>query len=233
MKLGLVVLIAAFSVANADSWDALQWFLGCCRKAITEGVPAVPVPKHDPLVIDNFTYEYNSVLFNADIAITNNVLHNLLNLSWPVLNITDFTDPARNLIHYDIYWPLLNFTGDYEVDYKVPLLPVVKYSGSYNILLHHVDWWGIFDFVQPGQENVTMQVDQFTLSSKIVDVDVELTGFFGDDAVALVLKEAIKYLFNNFPSSAAEFLRVKRFNEFWGEHPERIDAVFNFCLENE
>ncbi|KAF7268631.1 uncharacterized protein LOC143193551 [Rhynchophorus ferrugineus] len=233
MKFGLIILIAAFGLTNADSWDALQWFLGCCRKAMTNGVPAVPVPVHDPLVIDNFTYEYNSVLFDADIAITNNVLHDLLNLSWPVLNITDFTDPARNLIHYDIYWPLLNFTGDYEVDYKVPLLPAVKYSGSYNILLHHVDWWGIFDFVQPGQENVTMEVDEFTLSSKIVDVDVTLTGFFGDDAVALVLKEGIKYLFNNFPSAAAEFLRVKRFNEFWGEHPERIDAVFDYCLENE
>ncbi|XP_076255933.1 uncharacterized protein LOC143193550 [Rhynchophorus ferrugineus] len=233
MKLGIVLVIAAFGLANADSWDALQWFLGCCRKAMSEGVPAVPVPKHDPLMIDDYRYKYYSGLFDADINITNNVLHNLLNVSWPLLNITDFTDPARNLIHYNLYWPSLNFTGDYILYYRVSLFPTVKFTGSYNVVLHHVNWSGIFDFVQPGQENITMEVDEFTLDSKIEDADVKITGWLGDDDTTLFIKEIIKYLFNNFPSSVAEFLRVKRFNEFWAEHPERIDAVFNFCLENQ
>ncbi|XP_076255931.1 uncharacterized protein LOC143193548 isoform X3 [Rhynchophorus ferrugineus] len=159
----ILLLFGIFSLIQADSWKTLQWFLECCEKAIREGVPAIPVPKHDPF---------------------------------------KFKD--------------LNYGRDFTI---------------FSILLNHINWSGDVDFIQPCQ-NIKMQVDKFSLKSKVKDVKVKLTGPLGDDIVTLILKKGIYLLFNNIPSFVADLLREKRLNGFWASHPERIDTVFQFCLNN-
>ncbi|KAF7264152.1 hypothetical protein GWI33_000578 [Rhynchophorus ferrugineus] len=227
----ILLLFGIFSLIQADSWKTLQWFLECCEKAIREGVPAIPVPKHDPFKFKDLSYGRDFTIFSISFALTNNVLRNILKFSWPLLNMTDYTNPERNFIVYDIYWPSFNFTGDYKIEYKTPSSEGKKFNGSYNILLNHINWSGDVDFIQPCQ-NIKMQVDKFSLKSKVKDVKVKLTGPLGDDIVTLILKKGIYLLFNNIPSFVADLLREKRLNGFWASHPERIDTVFQFCLNN-
>ncbi|XP_030753529.1 uncharacterized protein LOC115880462 [Sitophilus oryzae] len=227
----LLVALLGLTYTGADSTDGVNYFIWCTYKAIDDGIPSIPIPKHNPLVIRNISFELDQPLLKVQFNATNNVLYDLLNATFKELNVTDYHDPEKVKIDYDLYWPLLNLTGDYSFYYKVPFVDAYQVNGSYNILLEHTDWTGYLGFVEPGQANVTSEVDEFTLASAVKSVEVSIDGFNGS-YIESTIQEAIYFAFNNFPSSAAETLRVDRFNEYWLGSSERMQAIFDNCKED-
>ncbi|XP_050306205.1 uncharacterized protein LOC126743251 [Anthonomus grandis grandis] len=237
MKVLVVALVAVLATVNADADNDIRLarlFIGCCQKAIIGGIPSIPIPDHNPLVIRNFTYSGSALLTKYNISVTNNILNNLVNFTFPNITAVDYSDPERVAYNYDLYWPILNFTGNFEVDIKAPLVDQ-SLVGTYNIIMREIHWTGLFNLTKPGQENVTMNLDDFTLNSATESVSVDIEGINSVTAavVETTLTDGLWLLMNNFPAAAGEFLRTERFNGFWISHPDRLLAIIDNCNKTE
>ncbi|XP_066141037.1 uncharacterized protein [Euwallacea fornicatus] len=222
-----IVLLAFFSTAQGtNDTDLVYKFVDCALWATENGIEGL-IPVHNPLKIRDIVF--NSSLLGNDLylEITDNYLFHLMDLELKEVNVTSYTSPNGLNIDYDIYWPVLNFTGNYEYS-----LELFSGSGSYNVVLYHTDFFGIFNLTKSGQEDqgIKSEVKNFTLGVSVVETEVSIPEV--DILTNALIERAIHFLMNHVPGEVGEFLRTKRFNEFWIDHPERISEVTDWCANN-
>ncbi|CAG9765670.1 unnamed protein product [Ceutorhynchus assimilis] len=224
--LAIVALVGFASSSEVEDLEACKLFLQCAHKAMDGGVPSIPIPNHNPLQIQDVIYGNTAYAAN----VTNNVLYNLTDFAVTQLNATTYENPGRVAYYYNVYWPQLNFTGEFDIAIYTKFFPL-RFHGTYNIDMREINWRGIFNLTKPGQEGVKEHLDDFTLKSKAKSVKVTFQGINGILALALETSftSAIGILMNNFPEDAAVFLKEQRFNGFWLANPDKIDQLIAFC----
>ncbi|CAG9765668.1 unnamed protein product [Ceutorhynchus assimilis] len=230
--LALVALVGFASSSETDDLEKCKLFLECCHQAMDGGIPSIPIPNHNPLKISDVLYNGSKLLTEYSFGITDNTLYNLIDFNITTLTATSYENPGRVAFDYNVYWHKLNFTGNFEVNISNLLLNQ-HFQGTYNIVMREINWYGIFNLTKPGQEGIEENLDGFTLHSTTESVDVTLTGLNSviDFSIESALELGIYNIMNNFPASAAEFLRTKRFNGFWLANPYKIDQVIQHCRQ--
>ncbi|KAL1505613.1 hypothetical protein ABEB36_005137 [Hypothenemus hampei] len=230
-----ILLCALFSTAYGrfeNDTEVVYEFVNCSLRAIDKGIENL-VPSHNPLNIRDISFEEEILGLTYHFELTNNYLYNLLDLELKQVNVTTYTNPDALNIDYDIYWPLLNMTGNFAWSFEI-LNVTTGGNGTYEIDLEHTDFFGLFNLTKPGQEDkgIVTHLDDFTLNVTVKDVAADVVGagpeWLTDEAVKL----AVKTLMNHIPASIADILKEDRFNDFWINHPERIEALLTWCYDN-
>ncbi|XP_066259167.1 uncharacterized protein [Euwallacea similis] len=222
-----IVFLAVFSIAQGtNDTDLVYEYVDCALWAAENGIEGL-IPVHNPLHIRDIVVNTSFLGFDIYLGITNNYLYNLMDLELKKVDVTSYTDPNGLNIDYDIYWPVLNFTGNYNYS-----LESIHGSGSYNIVLDHTNFFGIFNLTKGGQEDqgIKPEVTNFTLGVSVTDVEASIpeADIFTNDLIEI----AFYFLMNHVPSGVGDFIKTQRFNEFWIGHPERIHEVTDWCANN-
>ncbi|ERL89389.1 uncharacterized protein LOC109535633 [Dendroctonus ponderosae] len=167
-----VLLFTLFSNSFAiNDTDVVYEFVNCTIRAMTSGIEGL-VPPHNPLHIRNFNITEEILGLSYHIEITNNVLAHLVDVELRQVDVTTYTNPDALNIDYDIYWKVLNFTGDYA--WSVEFLGAeIGGNGSYSIAFDHTDFTGLFNLTKPGQadKGIKTHLDDFTLNVSVKEVE--------------------------------------------------------------
>ncbi|KAH1027822.1 hypothetical protein HUJ05_001259 [Dendroctonus ponderosae] len=228
-----VLLFTLFSNSFAiNDTDVVYEFVNCTIRAMTSGIEGL-VPPHNPLHIRNFNITEEILGLSYHIEITNNVLAHLVDVELRQVDVTTYTNPDALNIDYDIYWKVLNFTGDYA--WSVEFLGAeIGGNGSYSIAFDHTDFTGLFNLTKPGQadKGIKTHLDDFTLNVSVKEVEVNITGAGPEWLTNEIVKDALYVVMNNVPASVGDALKENRFNEFWIGHPEKLTALVEWCYAN-
>lgn len=222
-----LVFVAIFGLASADDLSDMKMFLECYHKALIEGVPSIPIPKHDPHYVSYFHFNGSTSYAEYDAHMYDNIFYDLANYTILTLNATNYHDLDMVAFFYEFYWPKMNFTDSFDLVFTT-YDGDMEVEGKYTAVLYDVNWSGILNLTKYGQD-IPTNVDDFTLHSSTSDVTVELTPINENESLDDLVKEELTKFFNDMPRDVVRYIKDDRFNDFWLGHPERINNLLSFC----
>ncbi|CAG9822950.1 unnamed protein product [Phaedon cochleariae] len=226
-------LALAYSVQGGADLELVYKLLDCCKRAILDGVPTVPVPSHNPLLIPH-NVSFNGATFGADFNAT------LANIVWYGIpdwelkvgkQLSEDTD-AHAVFDFDIYWKSFNMSMDYSLQYHVGF---VEQNSHGQIILNwtHTDWVGTINFTKPGF-GLKEEVSSLDLTWTVKDIDTHVTGLglLDAGAGALISTTLTNYL-NHVLGTGLSPLLIGRLNDFWLANSTRVPILFDWCDSNQ
>jgi len=231
-----VSLCALFSTTyGLNDTDIVYEFVNCSIRATAHGIDGL-IPSHNPLWINDINTTLDLLGYKLHVEFTNQFVYKLMDVELRKVNVTSYTNPGIMAIDYDLYWPLLNLTGNFLVSLNGSSNSSIpaKTNGTYNVLIRHTDFFGLFNLTKPGQESkgIFTHVNTLTLNVTAKEVKADIKTNKSESAVNLLIETALSSILNNVPADVGNFLKDDRFNDFWIAHPERIKTITDWCAKN-